>query len=172
MSRISPEKKNQVIELLRKSNLDCAQIADRLAIPLRSVSAIKANLSRGWYGEKEISAAEQEKYRHAQVVGHKRAQQAKRFTKCVLAKSGYRYLDFDTERDYEYKGIVDLVAVKRDSRDPDLLKIILFQVKGGQKGVSEEELKRLRRAASRIEIQWNYATKPRTTVKFGKELKE
>jgi len=38
----------------------------------------------------------------------------------------------------EYKGVVDLVAVKRNNRSPDELTIMLVQVKGGSARVTSQ----------------------------------
>ena len=162
--------KARVIGLLRAGKMNPEEIANRLAVPYRTVTAIQANLTRGAYGEREMSLEDKEKWRAAQRVAQKTSLNAKQFTKYCLAKAGYRCLDLDTKRGYEYKGIVDLVAIKRDNKDPDSLRIILFQVKGGGARVKPPELIRLRNAASRIKVEWNYATKPGTTVLFGKAL--
>lgn len=170
MSTLSKEMKDQVIAFLRKRKLRPEQIALRLAVPFRTVTAIQANLTRGAYEEREMSLAEKEKWRAAQRAARKTALNAKQFTKYCLAKAGYRWVDLDTKLGYEFKGIVDLVAVKRDNTDPDSLRIVLFQVKGGGARIKEPELIRLRNAASRIKVEWNYATKRDATVVFGKAL--
>jgi hypothetical protein len=46
----------------------------------------------------------------------------------------------DSRHGFEYKGVVDLVAVKRNNRSPDELTIMLVQVKGGSARVTKEEL--------------------------------
>ena len=79
-------------------------------------------------------------------------------------------MSLDTKKGYEYKGVVDLVAVKRDKKDPDILTIVLFQVKGGGARVTLNEIKRLRKAARRIKIQWNVAEKPKSAVEFRNPL--
>jgi hypothetical protein len=94
----------------------------------------------------------------------------KDITKYFLAKGGYRYMDLDSKAGHEYKGIVDLIAVKRDTKDPDLLTIVLFQVKGGSARTSRREEKRLRKAARRITVLWNVAEKPKKAVKFKTPL--
>jgi hypothetical protein len=162
--------KAQVIVLLRERKLSPEQIASRLTVPYRTVTAIQSNLTRGAYDEKEMSLAEREKWRAAQRAALKTSLNAKQFTKYCLAKAGYRWIDLDTKLGYEYKGIVDLVAIKRDKKDPDSLRIVLFQVKGGGARIKGPELIRLRNAASRIKVEWNYTTKPRTAVVFGKAL--
>jgi hypothetical protein len=111
-------------------------------------------------------AAHTRKWRRAAEKSHKSGQNAKTFTKYRLAKRGYRCLDLDSRKGYEYKGIVDLIAVKRHKSDPDVLHLVLFQVKGGSARVSQEELKRLARAVRRITVHWNVAEKRSTSVTF------
>ena len=124
--------------------------------------------------ETEMSAGEKawhtRKWRLASKKAHITGKNAKTFTKYFLAKGGYKCMDLDSKKGYEYKGIVDLIAVKRDTKDPDVLTIILFQVKGGSARAKEQELNRLRKAASRIRIQWNVAVKPEKKVQFHKPL--
>jgi hypothetical protein len=115
-------------------------------------------------------AAHTKKWRRAQRLAHATGKSAKTFTKYFLRKHGYRATSFDSRRGYEGKGIVDLVAVKRDTKDPDLLMIVLFQVKGGRARVTPDEITRLRRAARRLKIRWNVAEKPQKAVKFRKTL--
>jgi hypothetical protein len=118
-------------------------------------------------GEK---AAFTRKWREASRKAHRTGKNAKTFTKYFLAKGGYRYMDLDSKKGYEYKGIVDLVAVKRDTKDPDLLTIVLFQVKGGGARTTRREERRLRKAVRRISVLWNVAEKPKNTVKFKTPL--
>ena len=118
-------------------------------------------------GEK---AAFTRKWRNASRRAHATERNAKTFTKYFLAKGGYKYMSLDSKSGNEYKGVVDLIAVKRNMKDPDLLTIVLFQVKGGGARVTREELKRLDKAARRITIEWNVAEKPESSVKFKKPL--
>lgn len=115
-------------------------------------------------------AAHTKKWRAASKKAHQTSKSAKTFTKYFLSKGGYKSMDLDTKKGYEYKGIVDLIAVKRDKKDPDVLTIVLFQVKGGGARMTDHEIARLRKAVSRIRVQWNVAEKPGKTVKFKKGL--
>ena len=170
MATISKEKKDQAISLLKLSKLSSDEIAHKLALPLPTVRAIKANVTRGAYSNKETSPAEKEKWRMAQKQAQKTGRNAKKFTKYRLLKAGYKCIDFDTKKGYEYIGIVDLVAVKRDRKNPDLLTIVLFQVKGRGARITQKEEERLRMAVRRIKVKWNVAQKPSTAVKFQKPL--
>ncbi|HEY7319235.1 MAG TPA: hypothetical protein VIE89_16845 [Candidatus Binatia bacterium] len=76
----------------------------------------------------------------------------------------------DSRHGFEYKGVVDLVAVKRNNRSPDELTVMLVQVKGGSARVTKEEIARLRRAATRLQEKWNMATKPAKSVRFERPL--
>jgi hypothetical protein len=116
-------------------------------------------------------AAHTRKWRRAAELAHKSGQHAKTFTKYLLAKKGYKCLDLDSRRGYEYKGVVDLLAVKRHKSDPDVLHIILLQVKGGSARVTENEIQRLSKAARRLRVDWNIAEKPKKSVKFRKNIR-
>lgn len=113
-------------------------------------------------------AAHTRKWRRAAERAHQSGQHAKTFTKYFLARKGYKCLDLDSRRGYEYKGIVDLLAVKRHKGDPDVLHIVLLQVKGGSARVTQDEIKRLSMAIRNIKISWNVAEKPKKSVKFRK----
>jgi hypothetical protein len=171
VSTISTLKKDQVIELLEEGKLDTEQIAAAVAVPVGTVRAIKANLTRGWYKNKELSPAELEMWRAAQRKAHEAGRKAKMATRRFLTAAGYKCMDLDTKLGYEYKGIVDLIAVKREKKDPDLLTTVLFQVKGGKRPVvSQIELGRLGKAAARIDVRWNYATNSGVMLRIGQPL--
>jgi deoxyxylulose-5-phosphate synthase len=128
---------------------------------------MKLNRDKMTAGQK---AAFTKKWREASRKAHRTGKNAKTFTKYFLAKGGYRYMDLDSKKGYEYKGVVDLIAVKRDTKDPDLLTIVLFRVKGGWARITPNEVKRLRKAVRRITVQWNVAEKPGKAVKFKTPL--
>jgi len=109
-------------------------------------------------------------WKAAQKKAHKTSKNAKTFTKVKLNKKGYRYVDFDTRKRHEYKGIVDLVAVKRDNKNPDNLEIILFQIKGGSARIKPNEIERLKKAVTNLKVSWNTAEKPHQKVILGKEI--
>lgn len=79
-------------------------------------------------------------------------------------------MDLDSRRGYEYKGVVDLLAVKRHKSDPDVLHIVLLQVKGGSARVTEEEIQRLSNATRRLKVDWNVTEKPNKSVIFRKKI--
>jgi hypothetical protein len=115
-------------------------------------------------------AAITRKWRRASAKAHATARNAKLFAKYALGKAGWKVASFDSRKGFEYKGVVDLVAVKRDNRSPDELTIMLVQVKGGSARVTKDELSRLHKAASRLKVTWNVAAKPAKTVRFKKSL--
>jgi hypothetical protein len=115
-------------------------------------------------------AAITRKWRLASAKAHATARNAKLFTKYALGKKGWKVASLDSRSGFEYKGVVDLVAVKRNNRSPDELTIMLVQVKGGSAKVTNEEISRLRRAASRLRVKWNVAAKPAKTVRFERPL--
>ena len=118
-------------------------------------------------GEK---AAHTRKWRRASQLAHRSGQNAKTFTKYSLAKKGYKVLSLDSRKGFEYKGIVDLIAVKRHKSDPDVLHVILFQMKGGSARVTEKGLQRLSKAARRLQVDWNVAERPKKSIKFRKSI--
>ena len=115
-------------------------------------------------------AAQKRKWRKAAAKAHKTAKNAKTFTKYYLNKKGYRCIDFDSRKGHEWKGIVDLFAVKQGNKNPDNLSIALLQVKGGKAKVSGSEISRLKRAVKNVKIGWNCAEKPSNKVNFKKEI--
>ena len=116
-------------------------------------------------------AAHTRKWRRAAERAHHSGQHAKTFTKHFLAMNGYKCLSLDSRKGYEYKGVVDLIAVKRDKENPDFLSVVLYQVKGGRARVSKQEIERLRQAARRINVGWNCAEKPGRSVQFKKAIR-
>ena len=123
----------------------------------------KVDKSKMTRGEK---AAHTKKWREAQKKAHATAKDAKTFAKYRLSQKGYRCVSFDTPKGYEYKGVVDLVAVKRYTREPDSLRMMLLQVKGGSARVTKDELSRLKIAAKRIKVGWNVVQKKGKKVEF------
>ena len=111
-------------------------------------------------------AAHTKKWRRASTLAHKRCKDAKTFTKYALGKIGFKCVNLDSKKGYEYKGAVDLVAVKRDRKDSDKLNIVFVQVKGGTAKVSLKEITRLKKAVKKACISWNVAEKPKNKVMF------
>ena len=110
------------------------------------------------------------RHRHAAFLALKRAQNARAFAKYQLTKHGYRQISFESRKGHEYKGIVDLVAVRRGKNNPDHLDVMLLQVKGGSARVTPAELRRLRNAVGNLRVSWNVVHKPKRTVRFMKSL--
>lgn len=86
-----------------------------------------------------------------------------------MNKLGWRYIDFQSKRGYPRTGIIDLVAVKLDRRDPDRLKVVLFQIKGGSARIEQREKARLISAVKKVEVYHNWAEKPGKSVEFAWE---
>lgn len=118
----------------------------------------------------EAKSKELHKWQHAQKKAHKTEKNALTFTKYRLNKLGWRYVDFQSKRGYPRTGIIDLVAVKLDRKDPDKLRIILFQVKGGSARISKTQKARLQNALEKAEVNCNWAEKPGKSVEFGKPI--
>jgi len=115
-------------------------------------------------------AAQTRMRRRAALLAHMQARNAKTFTKYELSKKGYKCLSLDSRKGYEYKGVVDLIAVKRHHKNPDRIEIMLLQVKGGSAKITSDELERLQAAARNVKIRWNVAEKPRRTVRFRERI--
>jgi hypothetical protein len=115
-------------------------------------------------------AAHTRKWRQAAEKAHATGRRAKTFAKYALGQAGWRVVSFDTPRGYEHKGVIDLVAVRRNNRSPDELTVMLVQVKGGSARVTAEEIARLRVAAKRLRVRWNVAHKPAKRVRFSKAI--
>lgn len=111
-------------------------------------------------------AAHTRKWRKAQAKAQKTARNAKTFTKLALTKIGWKCLSLDARSGYEYVGVVDMIAVKRDKKNPDQLHIMLLQIKGGSARVTMEEIRRLDKATHEINVEWNVAEKPGKKVRF------
>jgi len=110
------------------------------------------------------------KWQRAQKKAHRTEKNALIFTKYRLNKLGWRYIDFQSKRGYPRTGIIDLVAIKLDEKDPDKLKIILFQVKGGSARIKEEDKTRLRDAVKKVAVFCNWVEKPEKSVEFDWNL--
>lgn len=78
----------------------------------------------------------------------------------------WKCLSLNSKSGYEYKGIVDVIAVKRDKKNPDKLHVLLLQVKGGSARVTVEEIRRLNKAVRDVAVEWNAAEKPEKKVRF------
>ena len=115
-------------------------------------------------------AARTRKWRGAQKKSHATYINSKTFTKWNLSKKGFKSISFESKKGFEYKGIVDLVAIKRNNKKPDELEIILFQMKGGNARITEKEIDRLKKAVNKVKISWNVAEKKNKTVKFYQRL--
>ena len=63
-------------------------------------------------------AAITRKWRRASTNAHATARNAKLFTKYAVGKAGWKFDSLDSRHGFEYKGVVDLVAVKRLERAP------------------------------------------------------
>ena len=75
---------------------------------------------------------------------------ARLFAQYELTRRGYRRVFLLSKKGYESTGIVDLVAVKKHR---DETEIVLIQVKGGKRRVSESEKKRLRAACKNVRVR-------------------
>jgi hypothetical protein len=159
VNSISKDLKNEIIRLRKEGNN---------SQEIESMVKLKWGQELSWKQVAGILGANKKKWRDAYRKALKKAREAKTFTKYQLTNAGYRSISFDTKTGHEYKGVIDLVAIKRDAKEPDNLKILLFQVKGGSARVSDQEIGRLRKAKNKIKIGWYIAEKPANKVEFKK----
>jgi hypothetical protein len=98
--------------------------------------------------------------------------QARTFAQIALRRRyGYRWFaPLVSARGNEYKGIVDIVAVKRDKKDHDHLEIALVQVKGGGARITSEEINRLKDAKRKLSKTYVVAEKPKKSVVLRDEV--
>jgi len=115
---------------------------------------------------------EARKWKTAQKRAHKTEKNALTFTKYRLNELGWRYVDFQSKKGFPRTGIIDLIAFKLDRSDPDKLRLVLFQVKGGSARITPEEKARLEKATAKVEVGFNWSEKPDKSVKFGLEIPE
>jgi hypothetical protein len=100
-------------------------------------------------------------------LAHKHSRKALTFTQVKLDEMGYKLkLPLLSRKGYEYKGIVDLVAIKRNNRRPDQLEIMLVQVKGGSARVTTDEIERLKNAGHKLKIRLAGAEMPEAKVRL------
>ena len=91
-------------------------------------------------------------------------------TKARLDKLGWKSVELKSKTGAPAKGIVDLMAIRLDGRDKDLVKVILFKVKVGKNNrVDDADKKRLEEAAYKLDVAVNWAEKPEKKIKFGWE---
>jgi len=107
------------------------------------------------------------KKRRPSIDAHEHSRKALTFSQVKLDKMGYKWkVPLLSRKGYEYKGIVDLVAIKRNNRRPDQLEIMLVQVKGGRGRVTTDEIERLKKAKHELRIRLAGAEMPGTRVRI------
>jgi len=115
-------------------------------------------------------AAVTRKWKKAQKQSVVTAKNAMTFAKVELNRQGWKYAEFKSKKGFPRTGIVDLVALKIDRKDPDKINVILFQVKGGKANrISEDERRRLLKAVRKVEVTFNCCEKPEKTPIFNWE---
>jgi len=122
---------------------------------------------KSWETRRKNEEKEKRKWKEAQKKAVAKGKEAMTFTKVRLDKLGWKYAEFKSKRGYPRTGIVDLIAVKLDRKDPDTIKMILFQVKGGlHNRVPNEEKDRLKDAVKKVRVTFNCAEKHKEHVDF------
>ena len=87
-----------------------------------------------------------------------KAHAAERDSKNALRKyceaHGWRVAFFEGKTGAPRTGIIDAIACKLGSADPDRMDLRLIQLKGGSAGVSGEEIGRLKEAAEKLKVDY------------------
>src|SRR5579864_2674533 len=93
-------------------------------------------------------AAHRRKWRDAKRKADDKAKEAKTFAKKALnEKGGFECASFESKSGHEGTGIVDVVGLRRNRSNRDLLDIVLVQVKGGTSRIKPGQLQRLQEAS-------------------------
>jgi hypothetical protein len=77
---------------------------------------------------------------------------------------GWRVAFFEGESGAPRTGIIDAIAFRLDSKNPDQLDMRLVQIKGGSAGISAKEIARLKAAALGAKVNWLIAEFDDTTL--------
>jgi len=125
---------------------------------------------KSWITRRKNEKKEQQKWIKAKGIADRTGKNAMTFTKYRLNEKNWRYVDFQSKKGFPRTGIIDLIAVKLDRKDPDKLKIMLLQVKGGSARIKEEEKIRLRNAVKKVQVTYNWAEKPDKSVEFERPI--
>jgi hypothetical protein len=108
-----------------------------------------------------LKAAQTREYRRRQKLAHEHDLDAKKWARYALSGRGWKYLSFESKKNYEPPGIVDVVAVRRrNGGDPDSIEVRLIQVKGYGATITPEERERLKKAVHKVKVTKAIITKP------------
>ena len=87
-----------------------------------------------------------------------KAHEAERVSKKALEKHckahGWRVAFFEGKTGAPRTGIIDAIAYRLGKHDPDAMELRLIQLKGGKAGVTAEEIRRLKEAPSKVELDF------------------
>jgi hypothetical protein len=112
-------------------------------------------------------AAQTRKWRDAKKKADKTAKEAKTFAKKALKeKGGFECASFESKTGHESTGIVDVVGLRRDKGNRDMLEMVLVQVKGGSARIKPEHLARLQEASKNVRVIYTVAEKRDRHVVF------
>jgi hypothetical protein len=87
-----------------------------------------------------------------------KAHEAERVSKKTLEKycraHGWHVAFFEGKTGAPRTGIIDAIAYRLGKQDPDAMALRLIQLKGGKAGVTAEEIRRLKEAPSKVELDF------------------
>jgi hypothetical protein len=154
MPTLNPQIRDQILGLVQEGHLTSAEIAAVTNVSLQTVAAVKAHLKRA--ASEEVTKAKRMK---AAKKSRKTARWARIMTKWEIARTrqgrAWEIVNFTGPNGRESRGIVDLMAIRKDHRTSliargDFFEIIVIQVKGGgARWPTLEDIRRLRRVQNR-----------------------
>jgi hypothetical protein len=151
---LDPGTRDEILALLEDGEATSAEIGRLTGVPRQAVAAVKAHITRA--KERALRQATRDE---AKRRADKTARWARIMTKWQITRStrrrGWEVLNFTGPRGGESRGVVDLMAIRKDHRGVvgprgDFFEILLIQVKGGTSGrPTEEDIVRLQRVKKR-----------------------
>jgi hypothetical protein len=141
---LSNRQRDTILALYRK-HIDTRRIARKLQLPLRNVASV-------------IAWVKIHKARHKRVSAFTKARAAEAASKEALRsyceKYKWRLAFFEGATGAPRTGIIDAIAFRVGRQNPDILDLRLVQLKGGHSGISGIKIKRLKKAASSVVVNW------------------
>jgi hypothetical protein len=138
MAKVTRTQKEQVIALLQDGKPTGEEITSRIGVSPSTFRALKAHVTRGTYTRAPGAAPPEVPRAVAKAIRTARwaRTMVKRLITSVKSKRDWEIVNFTGRAGRESRGIVDLMAIRKDHRTSavqrgDLFETILIQVKGG-----------------------------------------
>lgn len=104
--------------------------------------------------EAAIKAARTKRINKAWALAHASERASKKALERYCKARGWHVAFFEGKTGAPRTGIIDAIAYRLGKRDPDAMALRLIQLKGGKAGVTAEEIKRLKEAPSKVELDF------------------